>query len=517
MKVSLRFRITLILTVSILVLVFVSWLSNELFLEKFYLQKKVNSLSNTYNQVNLIAGTGLITEEERVISDLEKIEAGSNVNIYLISDLRAIGTPNLRFEYPLRMDMSGAQKGSIIRNDRLAKIGEALAIYRFGEDLAGDNSYTHITTYSDRYDVYCYHDGILNSDYIDLVGFIDNGCCIFLRLSYENISESVDITGRFLAIVGIIVAVLGSVFMYIFSRKFTMPILELADISDEMAALNFETKYTDTRNDEIGQLGASINKLSDKLKHTISELKTANIELERDIRQKTELDEMRKEFLSNVSHELKTPIALIQGYAEGLQDNINDDPESRSFYCDVIIDEARKMNELVRKLLTLNEIELGRDKLDLTRFDIVEMTRSVTASVDILTKNEGIELIFNEHEPIYVWADATMIEEVITNYLSNAIHYASGRKLIDISFSTDDSKVRVSIFNTGDNIPADELEHIWDKFYKVDKARTREYGGSGIGLSIVKAIMDQHNRNCGVANHKAGVEFWFELDIRADE
>ena len=120
-----------------------------------------------------------------------------------------------------------------------------------------------------------------------------------------------------------------------------------------------------------GELGSSINALSDKLRITISELKSANNELQLDLQKKTEIDEVRKEFLSNVSHELKTPIALIQGYAEGLMENVNDDEENRKFYCEVIMDEADKMNQMVKKLLTLNEIEFGSNQTNFERFDMV--------------------------------------------------------------------------------------------------------------------------------------------------
>ena len=262
----------------------------------------------------------------------------------------------------------------------------------------------------------------------------------------------------------------------------------------------------------IGRLGRSINEMSERLETTITELKSANIELEKDIAHKTEIDEMRKEFLANVSHELKTPISLIQGYAEGLIDNINDDPEDRNYYCEVIIDESRKMNDMVKKLLSLNEIEFGSNKLNLERFDIVMMVRGLASSIDILAKSKEINVIFNEHEPIYVWADQNLIEEVATNYLSNALNHAADQKIVDIRFTEHDNNVRISVFNTGESIPEESLTSIWEKFYKVDKARTREYGGSGIGLSIVKAIMEQHNQKYGVINHSNGVEFWFELE-----
>ena len=299
---------------------------------------------------------------------------------------------------------------------------------------------------------------------------------------------------------------------YLFSRRFTRPVLELAQIASKMSELDFETKYEVKGEDEIAVLGNSINSLSEKLEHTISELKGANIELQNDIERKTQIDEVRKEFLSNVTHELKTPIALIQGYAEGLKDNINEDPESREFYCEVIIDEAMKMNKMVKKLLSLNQLEVGTAQPEIERFDLVPLVRSVLASTEILFQQKQVTLNLYTDESVYVWADEYMMEEVFTNFVSNALNHVDGRMQIDVSLKKEGDKVRLSVFNTGEAIPEESLSQVWVKFYKVDKARTREYGGSGIGLSIVKAIMELHRRNYGVFNREDGVEFWIELD-----
>ena len=220
----------------------------------------------------------------------------------------------------------------------------------------------------------------------------------------------------------------------------------------------------------------------------------------------------QRQFLSDASHELKTPIALIQGYAEGLQDNINDDEESRQFYCDVIIDEAGKMNQMVKKLLTLNQLEFGNDQVNMERFDLTSLIQGVIQSSQILAQQAEVEIMFHQTEPLHVWGDEFKVEEVITNYVTNAIHYAKNEKKIDIRCTQENGVIRTSVFNTGDAIPEEELDKIWIKFYKVDKARTREYGGSGIGLSIVKAIMESMNQQCGVKNYDNGVEFWFTLD-----
>ena len=194
------------------------------------------------------------------------------------------------------------------------------------------------------------------------------------------------------------------------------------------------------------------------------------------------------------------------------RNEIDDDAQSRNYYCEVIMDEADKMNQMVKKLLTLNQLESGNETITMERFDVTELIRGVLHSVDILIGQSSITVTECPAEPIYVWADEFMTEEVVTNYLSNAIHYAGGKKEISIRCREQEKNVRISVFNTGDPIPEEDIDKIWSKFYKVDKARTREYGGSGIGLSIVKAIMDSFHQQCGVINHEDGVEFWFELE-----
>lgn len=257
--------------------------------------------------------------------------------------------------------------------------------------------------------------------------------------------------------------------------------------------------------------------MADTLEVTISELKTANNELQKDIERKNEVDEMRKEFLSNVSHELKTPIALIQGYAEGLKEGINDDDEeSRNFYCDVIIDESGKMNNMVKKLLTLNQLEFGNEVITMERFDIVMLIHNYIQSAEILIRQNDATVRFEQDTPVYVWGDEFKTEEVFMNYFSNALNHLDGERIVDIKLTQESKTVRVSVFNTGIPVPEDSLPHLWEKFYKVDKARTREYGGSGVGLSIVKAIQESMNQKYGVVNYENGVEFWFELEKVTD-
>lgn len=356
----------------------------------------------------------------------------------------------------------------------------------------------------------------VDKEYLEIYGRLENGISFIMRTPVSSIEDSAAIANRFFALVGCIGAIAGGFIIWFVSKRITKPVLELSAISEQMVHLDFDAKYHGRAHNEIDLLGENINKLSASLEQSISELKTANNELQRDIEKKEEIDEMRKEFLANVSHELKTPIALIQGYAEGLQEGINDDPESTSFYCDVIVDEAAKMNTMVKKLLTLNQLEFGNDVVTMERFDITSLIRNYIQSAEILTKQNGITVRMEEYPPIYVWADEFKIEEVFMNYFSNAINHCDGEKVIDVRLTRRENLVRVLVFNTGTPIPEDSLAHIWEKFYKVDKARTREYGGSGVGLSIVKAIMDSMNRAYGVENVENGVAFWFELECVAE-
>ena len=194
---------------------------------------------------------------------------------------------------------------------------------------------------------------------------------------------------------------------------------------------------------------------------------------------------------------------------------ISEDPESREFYCDVIIDEAAKMNVMVKNLLTLNQLEFGSDEVQFERFDIVRFVKGVIASCEILVQQAGAKISFISDESICVWADEFKTEQVVRNYLTNAIHHVGNEKRIEVRIENGDGKVRITVFNSGTPIPEEDIPKLWDKFYKVDKAHTREYGGKGIGLSIVKAIMESFHQKYGVENFDNGVAFWFELDAKA--
>ena len=463
------------------------WFINNTFLERYYMKDKQKALLETYQVLNRASNEDKIGTDEFDI-EFQKICGRYNVSFILLdAKSKTLKTSTPDYSTLSRRLLNNLFEQNYEDNDRLLQKGE-------------------------KYEIQIATDDRINTDFLEMWGVLDNGNLFLLRCPLESIRESVNLANRFLAYVGFGAAIVSAVIVLIISGKITKPIKELTEISERMIHLDFEAKYTGKSKTEIALLGQNINELSCTLEQTISELKSANNELQRDIEKKNKIDEMRKEFLSNVSHELKTPIALIQGYAEGLKEGISDDEESRDFYCEVIMDEASKMNNMVKKLLTLNQLEFGNDNVTMERFDIVSLIKNYLQSAEILCRQKDVKVIMKEYQPIYVWADEFMVEEVFGNYFSNAMNHVADDKVIDVKLLVKEKTVRISVFNTGEPIPEESISHIWEKFYKVDKARTREYGGSGVGLSIVKAIMDALNREYGVENYNNGVEFWFELE-----
>lgn len=488
-KHSIRTRMTIIFSAVLLAMLVSCWLVNIFFLERYYIRNKQKALVDAYKELDSASEQGIL-ETDEFLQRLRGICDANNINLFV-------------------MGSDGRIMTSSIKDSEFFK--RRLYEYLFLKLDQGK-----ILEETDYYTIRMNADSHMDAEYLEMTGSLNNGELFLTRMALEPIRESVLLANRFLAYVGISVLVFGAIVIQILTKRVAEPILELARLSERMSNLDFDVKFSGKGDDEIAFLGNHMNQLSETLEQTISELKTANNELQRDIEQREKIDQMRTEFLSNVSHELKTPIALIQGYAEGLQECINDDPESRSFYCEVIMDEASKMNKMVKNLLTLNELEFGNEVVTMERFDVAAMINNMLQSEQILFEQKQVKLIYENRDPVYVWANEFKLEEVMNNYITNALNHVEGEKIIKITVQKLEERVRVGVFNTGKQIPEQDIDRIWDKFYKVDKARTREYGGSGVGLSIVKAIMESMHRSYGAVNYDNGVEFWFDLDYQAE-
>lgn len=559
-KHSIRFKITVLFAGIICILIVMLLLFNITFSEKFYMQDKQEAMLNAYESIDDACNqysSGSISDTD-LRNNLEQVSTSKGMSIIIVnSDWTTFYVSTHGDEMMLERLKKSIFNNDIFQGmpDKSGSMQEQPDENRNGDgsskedgrpddlpDNAGDNSDNSdrnagkktlpekiidmsgngasetrdILYQSDKYTVQKVYDSRLLDDYIELWGTLDNGNFILIRTPIQGIKDNVHISNTFITYIGIGTLIIGIIAAFVLSSYISRPIKQLSNIAERMSELDFDIKYDGKDKGEIGLLGKSMNNMSQKLEENISQLKAANLELQRDIDKKEKLEKMRTDFLSNVSHELKTPIALIQGYAEGLKEGITDDPESMDFYCSVIIDEAAKMNNMVKRLLTLNQIEFGEDELVMERFDINELVKSVVSANELRATQKNLSITYDIMDtPLYVWADEYKVEEVVTNYLSNAINHCCNENIIKIKVGQiDKDNVRVSVFNTGNNIPEADIEHIWEKFYKVDKARTREYGGNGIGLSIVKAIVESMGKTCGVNNLSDGVEFWFDLDCK---
>lgn len=499
MKHSIRMQLTIIFSIVIIGTVGLCWILNSSFLGEYYINQKVASLKIAYSCINEASNKDEISSEAFDI-EIQKICAKYNLSMLVMDEATQT----------VKSTMSDTKMlWSQLLNHIFFQEKKDNSVDTSKDE---ENNGIKILEAQEQYMIQIGVDYKTNTDYIEMWGELDNDNMFIIRSPLDSIQDSVVISNQFLAYIGMLGILFSIIISMIVANKITVPIKQLMIISNKMKHLDFNAKYEGEGNNEVALLGKNINELSSILEQTISELKSANNELQKDLEKKNQAEEMRKEFLSNVSHELKTPIALIQGYAEGLKEGIIDNAEDRDFYCDVIIDETTKMNRLVKNLLTLNQLEFGNDKITLERFDIATLIRNYLHSIEIILKQNQANVRFDCDMEIYVWGDEFKIEEVIMNYLSNALNHLDGDKIIDIRIQEAEDKVKISVFNTGNPIPKEEIPRIWEKFYKVDKARTREYGGSGVGLSIVKAIMESLHQRYGVDNYENGVVFWFELD-----
>ena len=487
---SVRFRLFAVLCAVIIFLVLCLIIINSVVLENFYVYSKTNTVKKLYNRINSYYSSPNL--DINLENELRKSAFINNFDIIVKTDTDLIlFTTNRDFLSSLnRIDSLNELKNQDEKN--ILYKDENMKICR----VEDKNS---------------------NLNYILLTGKLVNDYELFIRIPVAPIEESVRISNKVLMLIGLLTIIIASLAVSVISRKFTEPILELNDITEHMAKLDFSKKYrTNDSTNEINELGKNINTMSDKLETTIIQLRDNNKELEKDIEEKSKIDEMRKQFISDVSHELKTPIALIQGYAEGLIENVNNDEESRKFYAEVILDESNKMDNLVKQLLELMKLEYGKREFHNKKFDIVELIKEVIRKCNVILEEKNIEVIFKPKKAVIVEADDIYIEQIITNYFTNAIKHVdeiNGKKQIEIKIEIKETKARVSVFNTGEKIAEEELDRIWGRFYKVDSSRNRENGGSGIGLSLVKAIQNNYKNAYGVENKPNGVEFYFDINL----
>ena len=491
----LRSRVLFVFLAVVLLIIGTYYFMNNVFWNKYYMQKNRRLMKEAYTEFSALLSDPEMTEEMLLSAAAER-HSSENISFALQ------GNSDWDFMVVTRQMVSSYEREFLLerlQDDMLSSVSEGVTVLEEGENYT--LQYVEVPDTGARF-LECY--GYMADAEGTEKKFI-------LSMPLEMLYEASGFSNVFFLYLSLLLLVVGGGVVFFAVYRVTRPILQLSELSRRMSRLDFSARYEGNVSDEIGELGNNMNEMASQLERTILQLQMANTELKKDLEEKEHADEMRKDFISNVSHELKTPIALIQGYAEGLKEFGTEDPESMNYYCDVITDEADRMNRLVKKLTTLNQIEFGGDELQMAPFDITEVIRNIVNGSGKLVREHDAKVEIFCPEECMVLGDEFKIEEVINNYYSNAFNHLKAPGNITFTLTDLGLKARISVKNSGDPIPEEELSRIWIKFYKVDKARTRAYGGSGIGLSIVKAIMKAHHEECGVYNEEDGVVFWFEL------
>ncbi|ARO63936.1 HAMP domain protein [Bacillus cereus] len=330
----------------------------------------------------------------------------------------------------------------------------------------------------------------------------------FAIASLQPVNEAMLVLKDYYVYALIIVFLVIILLSFYYSKIIVKPLIKINRVTKKMANFDFSEKLPVTADDEIGGLSGSINTLSVNLKDRIDRLNVANTKLQQDIERERQLEKTRKEFISGVSHELKTPLSVIRSFAEGIKDGVSKDT---SYYTDVILEETENMNRLIVEMLELAKLESGTYKLDMTTFSIGELTQQVYTKLLFSMEEKHLQVNIDADSSILVKANRSRIEQVVVNLLSNAIRYTPEGEKIQVSIIEAEDTVKVEIENTGNPIPEESLEKIWDRFYRLDASRSRHTGGTGLGLSIVKNILDLHHAEYGVYNTTNSVVFYFNL------
>lgn len=515
MKTSINSRLFLITYGIILVFLVGLIVLNNTFLERFYTMSRQDALISAFATVKDVDLTG---DQDEVTEAMLRVENSYNLKVYVLEQVPDTVPPKITelppyisFVYGDRFSVRGSQITAVINgfNSLLeGTAGDGIDVV----DLSSSGDYLAFFT-----SIEPGQGGVDSPDGPTLLALCvgteqDSGLYLYyiLTITVQSIADSISIFNTFTIIIGLVFMVLGGILTFLYSKSFTNPILEMTEVTKRLSDLDFSTKVTTRTQDELGDLGNSINKMSDRLQLSIRDLQSANEKLAADIELKTNIDTMRREFIANASHELKTPISLIIGYSEAMRlPGLT--PEELNEYHGIIDDEANKMNKLVMNLLKISQLESGFQQLTMMDFslkDLVEETTKLFA-LKFTEKNVNLQV---DVEDLFVNSDYDTLQTVLTNYVSNALNHVEGENLIRIQSSRlGDGKVRITVFNTGKPIPEDSLGRIWESFYKVDKARTRAYGGQGLGLSIVKISLENLGYDYGVKNVETGVEFYFDV------
>lgn len=465
MKLSIRMKVFLLLSAFVAVLVIAGVACNALLLERFYVSQNRALLRSVANEAERV----LRTAGEDLDSALIQIDRDNGIGIRIVNEKYKVLASSFAA-------VKGASMGKLPKN-----IQEALTPETDG-------------TLRETITVVVNENGNPNIVYARSVS---GGRYLVLTKSMKGIYESTAIANRFTLFVGLGLLALGGGATLLFSRMITKPVVEMSRVTARMAELDFSERVDVETDDELGKLGAGINEISEKLSRSIERMR-------RDIAR-------RKRLVRDLSHELKTPIAVIKGYAEGLQNGVAENPEQAARYCAVIASECDRMDAQIQQLLELSKLESEQVQPNSRLFPVSGLFDSLAERFLHEAAQKQIDLLFQAPEGLAIRADEALLGRALENFLTNAIRYTPAQGEIRVSAEQTGHATKLCVFNSGSSIPPEQLERIWDVFYTGEGANGRDSGGHGVGLAIVKSIAELHGGSVAVQNRDDGVEFCLQL------
>lgn len=489
---SIRRRLLLSITGIVLLMGAIMILMNGTLLEKYYIFMERRMLTS---QAAKVAAIVEASSEDSGLSDL--LEGTERKNSLSVSIIGADGTPR----YFTRTGVMDQPFGGRVPDDRPVPVQKTPNFSILDSAKLKDGSILELQ-----------EDIRLGVRYMTVKKMLSDGSWLDVRVMLSSIERGASVANTFALYAVALALIVTVIWAAGFSRKFAKPLVEMSGIAKDISELDFSRKCEAAKMDEMGQLGASINELSEKLSAALEDLKLKNRMLEGELDRERQLDRLRKEFVANVSHELRTPISVIQGYAEALKMNIAGSEDRKDYYSGVIVDEAERMNKLVADLLELSQYQSGGAKLDRRVFSLTDLVLRIA---DRCIRPElAPTLRFHLPEEAWAAADERRTEQVLINFLNNACEHVAEGGFIDVSVlgGEDGAPWVLEVINDGEPIPDDALGHIWDSFYRADKARSSSQGRYGLGLSIVRAIQEMHGMGYGAENLEGAVRFWAEIE-----
>ncbi len=503
MRLSVRTKMILLLFGTVVLFVAVTLLLNNTLLKPYYKKMKEQALTKSFSTI-----CKLNFDSDDIYTKIKSVEENDNVQVLIIDYRRRVFfcSSAVNDSLFLPVSESGMKSGEqwfsdwLIQGNTDSESYDKVEIFstqpRFGTPYNSALSASYLSLYAKS---------LMNFRGVDLPFYF------IINIPLASIEDSVQIFNSFALLVGVAILLLSGIATFFMSNRIVKPIVSISATAKQISGLDFSRKLNIGTNDEISELASSINDLSDQLEHKINELSVANEQLMQELLHKEKIDTMRRDFISDVSHELKTPLAIILGYCEGLQLNVNTNDEDREYYCSIIQDEALRMSRLASSLLNLAELESGEVEPEITEIDLGCIAKDRLDKLAYLLEERGIRSEFSSEGCTLALGDYERIEEVVNNLLTNAKNHTPDNGSIRVAVNETADGVRCEVYNSDSHIPQESLERIWESFYKVDKARTRAYGGSGLGLKIVSTILQSHNAEYGAENTEDGVFFWFTL------